>query len=88
MIAETFHEAAGQDHVDELLVGALPILGLGQFEGLLVQGVELVVVEDDFLGGLGVAVVEHGDHLVGHMVQECLHFGEQRLGIGRQREAG
>ena len=37
------------------------------------------------LGGLGVAVGEHGNHLVGHIVKERLHFGEQRLGIGRQR---
>ena len=46
VIAETLHEAADQDHVDELLVGALPILGLGQFEGLLVQSVELTVSKE------------------------------------------
>ena len=56
MIAKTLHEAADQYHVDELLVGAGPILGLSQFEGLLVQFVELVVVDDDLLGGLGVTV--------------------------------
>ena len=85
MIAKTLHEAADKHHVDELLVGAGPILGLSQFEGLLVQFVELVVVDDDLLSGLGVAVRQHGHGLVGDVVQERLHFGEQRLGFGRQR---
>lgn len=56
VIAKTLHEAADQHHVDELLVGAGPIRGLSQFKGLLVQFVELVVVDDDLFGGLGVAV--------------------------------
>ena len=88
MIAKTFHEAADQHHVDKLLVGASPIFGLSQFEGLLVQFVELVIVDNDLLGGLGVAIGQHGHGLVGDVVQERLHFGEQRLGFGRQRGSG
>ncbi len=63
------------------------IFGLCQFEGLLVQGVELVVAEDDLLGHLGITVGEHGNHAIGGLVQERLHFGEQRLSVLRQRRS-
>ena len=49
------------------------------------QFVKLVVVDDDLFGSLRVAVRQHGHGLVGDPVQELLHFGEQRLGFGRQR---
>ena len=54
----------------------------------MVQRVELVVVEDDLLGGFGVAVLQHDDDAVGGHRQELLHLGEQLRGLGRQRRFG
>ena len=50
---------AEQHDVDQLLTAAGPLVGQSQVEGLVVQRVELVVVEDDLLGGFGVAGLEH-----------------------------
>lgn len=84
MIAEALQEAAQQHNINGLLTGN--VVGQSQIEGLVVQLIQLVIGQNDGLGGLGITVGKHSHQLVSSVIEELNHLGKHRLsGFGNRR---